>query len=462
MSGKGSRFILYGIVVGILAGGFIGTVFPEAGVSIGWMGELFLQMLKLIVVPLVLTSMICGIAGLGDIRNLGRTGFRTLLFYGVTTFLAVTVGLILVNIIRPGTGFERSKVQDKPEVVERTLTQLKVKDYPEKLTRIEEAPADQRMEVQRQVIEELIHERKKSSGEALIGILRKMFPPNLFQALADTNVLAIIVFALVFGGILTTLGEHGKLVINVFVGANMAIMKMVGLLMFLAPPGIFALVAGKLGAEGGGEAVWGVVSMLAAYTSTVLIGLAIHAMITLPIIIAVFARRNPATYALGVGRALLTAFSTASSSATLPVTIDAVTRNNKVSNRSAGFVLPLGATVNMDGTALYEAIAVMFIAQAYNIEMSVAQQIIIFLTATLASIGAAGIPEAGLVTMVMVLAAVGLPLEGMALILVIDWFLDRCRTTVNVWGDSVGAAVIDRYEDSSGSRRTGSTSSSDV
>ncbi|MEN8148746.1 MAG: dicarboxylate/amino acid:cation symporter, partial [Planctomycetota bacterium] len=329
----------------------------------------------------------------------------------------------------------------------RTLKQLRLKDYPEKVERIEAAPADRRLEVQREVIQELIHERKKSSGDALIGILRKMFPPNIFQALAETNVLAIIVFALIFGGILTTLGERGRLVINVFVGANEAVMKMVQLLMFLAPPGIFALVAGKLGAEGGGEAVWGVVSMLAAYTSTVLAGLAIHAMVTLPLVLWFVGRQNPAKYALGVGRALLTAFSTASSSASLPVTIDAVTRNNKVSERSANFVLPLGATVNMDGTALYEAVAVMFIAQAYGIEMGVAEMIIVFLTATLASIGAAGIPEAGLVTMVMVLAAVGLPLEGMALILVIDWFLDRCRTTVNVWGDSVGAAVIDRYEE---------------
>jgi Na+/H+-dicarboxylate symporter len=223
-------------------------------------------------------------------------------------------------------------------------------------------------------------------------------------------------------------------------------MEMVRLLMWLAPPGIFGLVAGRLGAEGGGEAVWGVAKMLGAYALTVLLGLGIHSLLVLPLILRFIARRNPLTYAVGVGRALLTAFSTASSSATLPVTIESVVRTNKVSERSAGFVLPLGATVNMDGTALYEAVAVMFIAQAYGIEMGPAEQVVIFLTATLASIGAAGIPEAGLVTMVIVLAAVNIPIGGMALILVIDWFIDRCRTTVNVWGDSVGAAVIDRYE----------------
>jgi Na+/H+-dicarboxylate symporter len=418
MSGKGSRFILWGIIVGILAGFAVGTWAPETGESVAWFGELFLQMLKLIVVPLVLTSMISGIAGLGDIRHLGHTGTRTVLFYVLTTFLSVLVGLILVNIIQPGSGFERSKVQDKPEVVDRTLKQLRVKDHPDLVERIENAPADQRMEVKREVIKELIDKRKKSSGEAIIGILRKMFPPNIFQALAETNVLAIIIFALIFGGILTTLGDRGRLVIDVVIGCNEAIMRIVHLLMYLAPPGIFALVAGKLGAEGGGEAVWGVVKMLAWYTSTVIVGLAIHCLATLPLILWLITRRNPL----------------------------------KVSERSANFVLPLGATVNMDGTALYEAVAVMFIAQAYEIDMGVAQQVIIFLTATLASVGAAGIPEAGLVTMVMVLAAVGLPLEGMALILVIDWFLDRCRTTVNVWGDSVGAAVIDRFEE--GSDRT--------
>ncbi|MHC4473806.1 MAG: dicarboxylate/amino acid:cation symporter, partial [Planctomycetota bacterium] len=247
-------------------------------------------------------------------------------------------------------------------------------------------------------------------------------------------------------GILTTLGATGKPVLDFFLGANRAVMEMVRLIMWLAPPGIFGLVAGRLGAEGGGEAIWRLVEMLGAYAGTVLAGLGIHSLVILPLILRFVGKRNPLKYAVGVGRALLTAFSTASSSATLPVTIESVVRNNKVSERSSNFVLPLGATVNMDGTALYEAVAVMFIAQAYGIDLGPAEQVIIFLTATLASVGAAGIPEAGLVTMVMVLAAVNIPIGGMALILVIDWFLDRCRTTVNVWGDSVGAAVIDRFE----------------
>ena len=185
MRGKGSKFILWGIVVGILIGGFIGTVLPEAGKSIAWVGELFLQMLKLIVVPLVLTSMISGIAGLGDIRHLGRMGTRTVLYYVATTFLAVTVGLLLVNIIQPGTGFETSRVEDDPAVVERTLKQLKVTDHPELVKRIEDAPAAEKLTVQQAVIKELIKGRDRSAGDALIGILKKMFPSNIFQALAQ-------------------------------------------------------------------------------------------------------------------------------------------------------------------------------------------------------------------------------------------------------------------------------------
>jgi Na+/H+-dicarboxylate symporter len=444
MKGKGSRIILYGIIVGIVLGGVVGTFLPELGRSLGFVGDLFLQMLKLLVVPLVVTSMISGIAGLGDVRHVGRTGTRTILFYCLTTFISVSVGLVLVNIIQPGKGFERTGVEESAEVQDRTLKQLKYSEaaYPD----LAEKMATGEMTKQG-VIDVLLEERRKTPGETILGIVKKMFPPNIFQAVAETNVLALIVFSLIFGGVLTTLGATGKPVLDFFLGANHAILAMVRLLMWLAPPGIFGLVAGRLGAEGGGEAVWGLAKMLGAYTITVVAGLGIHSLLVLPLILRLIGKRSPLTYAVGVGRALLTAFSTASSSATLPVTIESCVRNNKVSERSANFVLPLGATVNMDGTALYEAVAVMFIAQAYGIDLGPAEMVIIFLTATLASVGAAGIPEAGLVTIVMVLAAVNIPIGGMALILVIDWFIDRCRTTVNVWGDSVGAGVIDRFEE---------------
>ncbi len=211
--------------------------------------------------------------------------------------------------------------------------------------------------------------------------------------------------------------------------------------MHLAPIGIFALIAARLGNAGGGEQFLAEIKAVGLHVVTVLTGLFIHG-ITLVLIMLFIARRG-FDYLLGMGRALVTAFGTASSSATLPLTMECA-RDNQVDAKAVKFVLPLGATINMDGTALYEAAAVLFIAQAYGIDLSMTQQAIVFITATLAAIGAAGIPEAGLVTMVIVLTAVGLPLDGIALLLAVDWFLDRFRTTINVWGDSVGAVVIDR------------------
>ena len=281
---------------------------------------------------------------------------------------------------------------------------------------------------------------------AIIDMLVGLIPTNLFLAMAEMKVLPLIVFSLLFGGVLTTLGEKGKPVIAFFDGLNEAIMKIIHLIMICAPLGIFALVAARLGQAGGFSGFWPELVKLAKYAMTVIVGLLIHGFITLPLILRFVGKRNFLNYSSNMLSALTTAFSTASSSATLPVTIECVEENNKISNRTASFVLPLGATINMDGTALYEAVAAIFIAQTYGISLGPIQQVVIFFTATLAAIGAAGIPEAGLVTMVIVLNAVGLPIEGITLILVIDWFLDRCRTTVNVWGDAVGAAVVEQLE----------------
>jgi Na+/H+-dicarboxylate symporter len=369
--------------------------------KVAWLGTLFLNALKMIIVPLIASSMIVGISGLGDIRKVGKTGAWTLAYYLTTTGVAVLLGIILVNIIKPGV-----RISGMGAVI------------PEEL-----------------------------SGKEAIGatdILLSLISPNIMKSLSEMDVLPIIVFSLVFGGILTTIGERGRTVINFFDGVNQAIMKMVHLIMYLAPAGIFALIASRLGEAGGGEEFWGEIAKIGRYSMTVIIGLIIHSFVVLPLLLTIIARRNPFRYAINLAKALLTAFSTASSSATLPVTLECVQERSKVSRRSALFVLPVGATINMDGTALYESVAAIFIAQAIGYPLTLGHQVIIFLTATLAAIGAAGIPEAGLVTMVIVLRAVGLPLEGIGLILAIDWFLDRCRTTVNVWGDGVGAAIIDR------------------
>jgi Na+/H+-dicarboxylate symporter len=210
--------------------------------------------------------------------------------------------------------------------------------------------------------------------------------------------------------------------------------------------GIGALLAGRLGEAGGFMGFWPQLASLGTYVGTVLLALAIHGFVTLPLALRFLGKRSVPSYAKALSTPLMTAFSTSSSSATLPLTIEALIDNAKVSRRVTSFVVPLGATINMNGTALYEAVAAMFIAQTYGIEMGLGETIIVLLTATLSAIGAAGIPEAGLVTMVIVLKAVDLPIEGISLILVVDWFLDRCRTTVNVWGDAVGAAVIHQFE----------------
>ena len=252
--------------------------------------------------------------------------------------------------------------------------------------------------------------------------------------------LPLIVVSLIFGAVLTTLGQKGKSLIEFFKGLNAATMRIVEIILYFAPVGILALIGGIVAENR--DTLGQLASGLGLYALTVIVGLLIHAVIILPMILKVFGRKNPLRYFVNMIQSLATAFTTASSSVTLPVTFECVVDRNHVDSRAASFVLPLGATINMDGTALYEAVAAIFIAQIYGIDLSAGQQIVIFLTATLASIGAAGIPHAGTVTMVFVLSAVGLPLEGIGLIWAIDWFLDRCRTTVNVWGDSVGAAII--------------------
>ncbi len=400
MKSKTQYIILLLIMVGMLAGGVCGWAFGPKMMGVKFLGDIFLNALKMMIVPLVVASMITGVASLGDVRRLGRTGLLTIGYYAATTGIAVAIGISLANIIQPGAGFT-PVVTELPEMVgEGTYT--------------------------------------------VMDVIVNMVPSNLFAAAAETNVLPLIIVSLVFGGILTTLGKKGEPVIKLFEGLNAAILKLVYLVIMFAPVGVFALVATKLGAAGGGEAFWQELYKLGKYAVTVLTGLSIHAFIVLPLLLLILARRNPLRYAVNMLTAFATSFSTASSAATLPVTMRAVEKRNRVSKEAASFVLPLGATINMDGTALYEAVAAIFIAQAYGIHLDPAHQLIIFFTATLAAVGAAAIPEAGLVTMVIVLTSVGLPVEGIGSILAIDWFLDRCRTTVNVWGDSVGAAAVDR------------------
>jgi Na+/H+-dicarboxylate symporter len=388
---------MWAMLAAILAGGISSFLWGENMVVVGWLGDLFLTALKMLIVPLVAASVITGVAGLGDVRKLGRMGGLSVAYYATTTLIAVSIGLAMANLWQPGVGVP--------------LGDLK-------------AP------------------RPEASDIGVTDLILSLVHPNIIGAAAEMKLLPIIVFCIAFAAALSTLGEKGRPVILFFDSLNEGMMKLVHWLMWFAPIGVFGLIAARLGAAGGGEAFFAQLAGLARYALTVISGLIVHAGF-LCLLLAVLARRRISDYLRHLATALMTAFSTASSSATLPVTMDGV-KSAEVPGPARRFVLPLGATINMDGTALYEAVAVLFISQAMGIDLSFGQQLLVLLTATLAAIGAAGIPEAGLVTMVIVMEAVGLPLEGIGLILSIDWFLDRCRTTVNVFGDAVGAAVVGR------------------
>ena len=390
--------LLWGILVGAIAGMFCGWFYGEAMMSIAWLGALFLDALKMTIIPLIVAAVISGVASIGDAKKLGKIGSVTILYYFCTTAIAVLLGLIIVNMINPGATV--SEISD--------------------------------------ILPDNIKDRSASS---FIDIIRSLIGPNIIQAAAETDLLKIIVFCILFAAALTTIGDRGKPIVAFFQGINDVMMNLVMWIMYLAPVGIFAMIASDLGTSGGGTEFWNKISSVAWYVVTVICGLMIHFMALFGILYG-FSKRGR-TYLQHISRALITAFGTASSSASLPLTMESAIEAG-VNERSVKFVLPLGATINMDGTALYEAVAVMFIAQAYGIDMTTTDQVVIFITATLAAIGAAGIPQAGLVTMIIVLTAVDLPVEGIGLLLAVDWFLDRLRTTVNVWGDLVGAAVIEK------------------
>ncbi|RMD85227.1 MAG: dicarboxylate/amino acid:cation symporter [Candidatus Dadabacteria bacterium] len=389
------------IVIGILCGLLLGGLWPEWGREVKFIGDLFLRALLMLVVPLVMASIVSGITSLGDIRKLGKIGYVTLGFYLVTTALAVVTGIVLVVFIKPGLHSEALAIGGAPSI-----------------------PA------------------RKGIADMLREMVMGLVPDNIFRAMSEADVLPLIVFSIVFGVVLSTVGSKGKALREFFVGLDETIMGIVNLLMKVAPLGVGAIVAGKLGEAGGFSGFIPEVSRLGFYVATVLLGLLFHSVVSLPLILYLISGRNPLNYLYNMAEALLTAFSTASSSATLPVTMECAIEKNGVPEKISSFVFPLGATVNMDGTALYEAVAAVFIAQLYGVDLGIGELAIISITATLAAIGAAGIPEAGLVTMVLVLKAVNLPVEGIGAILIVDWFLDRCRTAVNVWGDGVGAAVV--------------------
>jgi len=384
--------ILIALVIAVL----YGIIFPEYVIYVKWMGDIFLRGLKMVIVPLILTSIISGVTNIGSGGNLGRLGIKTMLYYLSTSLLAIVAGLFFVNILQPGVGADLGFTQQV----------------------------------------EGLSAARDSFGDTLL----KIVPSNIFTAFTEGQMLSIIFFAIIFGYFITRVNEKSRInLTDFFNSAFDVMMKITMFVIKFTPLGILGLVAATVAEQ---SDILDVARRLGIYMVAVLLGLLIHSTVTLPLLLKFVGGINPIKQFQAMSTALLTAFSTSSSNATLPLTMDAVENSVGVSNKVTSFTLPLGATINMDGTALYECVAAMFIAQAYGIELGFLQQVIVVMTALLASIGAAGIPMAGLVMISIILSAVGLPLEGLGLILAVDRILDMCRTTINVWSDSCGAAII--------------------
>lgn len=362
---------------------------------ISWMGDLFLRALKMLIIPLILSSIISGVTNIGSGDSLGRLGLKTISYYVMTSTIAIITGLLMVNIIQPGVGADLSLMQEVEELGE-----------------------------------------YKGLGQTLLEIV----PTNLFQALTNGEMLSVIFFAILFGFFITRVNTKPRETLTDFFNAVFDVMMKITLwIIRFTPLGIFGIVAKVIADQ---DNLGQLVSSMGIYMGTVFGALLIHAFITLPVLLRVVGKVNPFKHFSAMSTPILTAFSTSSSGATLPLTINSVEKNAGVSNKISSFTLPLGATINMDGTALYECVAAMFIAQAYGMDMDIMNQAIVVITALLASIGAAAIPMAGMVMITVILSAVGLPLEGVGLILAVDRILDMFRTATNVWSDSSGAAII--------------------
>ncbi|XP_023326225.1 excitatory amino acid transporter 3 [Eurytemora carolleeae] len=428
---------LFGVIGGVVFGLALRTreaVWTDREVMyVAYIGELFLRMLKALILPLIVPSLITAVGSL-DMTLSGKVGMRAIVYYMGTTVSAVALGIVLVVTIHPGVAG-----QDKGDIVQES--------------------------------------RNVTTPDTLMDLIRNMVPPNLIQATvqqyrtaliypgnfayndsgqirnpndtqtwkmkgewtAGTNILGLVFFAVIIGIALAKMGEKGKPLLAFFSCLSDAMMTITTWVINLAPIGVFFLIGGQvLGTNDFGT----VLNQLGWYFTTVLVGLFIHGFIVLPIILSVCTKSMPFRFIANMTNAFTTAFGTGSSSATLPVTIRLLEEKNHVDPRVCRFVLPIGATINMDGTALYEAVAAIFIAQVNGMDLSMGQILAISITATAASIGAAGIPQAGLVTMVMVLETVGLPPEDVTIILAVDWLLDRFRTAINVLGDSIGAGIV--------------------
>jgi Na+/H+-dicarboxylate symporter len=450
----------------VLIGLAIGVLYAWLSIQFGWneftidyikpFGDIFINVLKLIAVPLVLFSIISGVSSLGDPAKLGRLGIKTVVTYLLTTMTAVVVGLVLVNLFQPGARVSEDLLESNRIRYElwrdangiEVLDDISLLTEPRLESKVEEITGES-VQMNDWVMDKLTKaERTKSSGplQPLVDVV----PTNIFRALADMSMLQIIFFAVFFGVVLVGLPKETSAPLTRAVEAlNEVFVQMVWIVMKAMPLFVFALMAGQIVTAAGSdpEMFRQLLEYLLQYSLVVLLGLAFMVFLFYPSLVALLVRKlGYRKFMSGMRDAQITAFSTSSSVATLPVTMDCVRNRIGVSERTTSFVLPIGATVNMDGTSLYQAVAVVSLAQFHMVDLSLAQQAVIVLTATLASIGAAAVPSAGLVLMIIVLESVGLNPAWIALIFPVDRILDMCRTVVNVTGDGAVSTLIAHSE----------------
>lgn len=392
MDKQKSLSLLYAIVIAVILGVLTGWFLGEDALIFAWMGTLWLNALKMVVVPLIVAAIITGISSLGDVRKLGRPGAVTVIYFISTTMLAALCGMVLAEIIAPGVDFQLIAGSSEINI----------------------------------------------SPASLSDVMISLISPNIVASAANLELLQLIIFAVIFGAALTVVGEKGAAVSSFFEGLNNIMMTVVGWIMVLSPLGIFSLVATPIAEAGGSAAVLQTFSAVGSYMMTVLISLIVFALTLF------FLSGRGLSFLRDMFPALLTALSTSSSSATVPLSMECA-NSHGLKKTSVRFVIPLGSTVNMNGTAVYQGVAVIFLAQVYNVDIGIADYFLVALTASMAAIGSAGIPQGGHVMTLMLFSVVGIPAEGFGLILAVDWILDRFRTTLNVWGDLVGASILDRF-----------------
>lgn len=424
------------IIIGLILGGLYGILSAAMGWSqftedwITPFGDIFLNLLKVIAVPLVLGSLITGVASLSDVKKLSRIGGRTIAIYIATTTVSVTIGLVMVNLLEPGTGV--------PQALQEQLQTAYQSDAESDMERADTA-------------------RERGPLQVFVD----MTPDNVFGALSNNGrMLQVVFFSILFGIALVMIpSDRGKPLVDFFAALTSVIIQIVNMIMVAAPIGVFALIAKTINqvARDDLSAVGELLGALGFYCLVVLLGLLVHGIVTYPLLLKIFSDLKIGRFFRGIAPAQLLAFSSSSSGATLPVTMKMSERNLGVSKEVSSFVLPLGATINMDGTALYQAVAAVFIAQALGLGLDMTAQLQIVLTAVLASIGTAAVPGAGIIMLIIILETIGVPAAGIALILGVDRILDMCRTAVNVTGDAAVASSVDAMEKRAAAGRAGQT-----